>query len=106
MTDRHDVQRLHAFALEAAARFQHTGEPAALDAAIRTLRKLAEAAPDGDPDHPAYLNNLGNALQSRYLITRDTALLDEAIAAVRAAITATPAGHPDEASPHNNLGNM
>ncbi|KAI0026461.1 hypothetical protein K488DRAFT_75326, partial [Vararia minispora EC-137] len=43
-----------------------TLEPGILDAAISCLQESVGLTPDGHPDKPAYLNNLGIALQTRF----------------------------------------
>ncbi len=76
-------------------RFERTGDPADLDAAIATVKEAIQAAPAGHPDRAAMLSNLGVALRARFERTGDPADLDAAIATVKEAIQAAPAGQLD-----------
>jgi hypothetical protein len=85
-------------------RFERTGDPADLDAAIATVREAIQATSAEDPDRAGRLSNLSVALQASFGRTGDPADLDAAITAVGEAIQAAPAGHPDRAAMLSNLG--
>ena len=70
----------------------------------RLSSRPSALTPDGHPDKPAYLNNLGNSFQSRFERLGDIADLDEAITAQQQAVRLTPDGHPDKPAYLNNLG--
>jgi tetratricopeptide (TPR) repeat protein len=52
------------------------------------------------------LNNLGNALESRYERSRDTSDLDEAVTTARKALKSLPLDNPTRAGYLSNLGNV
>ena len=76
-----------------------------LEEAIQTARQAVESTPADHPDRAAWLNNLGNKLESRYERTGEMKDLEEAIQTARQAVESTPADHPDRAAWLNNLGN-
>ncbi|KAJ7136960.1 CHAT domain-containing protein [Mycena epipterygia] len=61
--------------------------------------------PDGHPDKPSQLNNLGNLLNSRFQRLGDLTDLQSAVLRFETAVALTPDGHPDKPSRLNNLGN-
>ena len=86
-------------------RFERTGDPADLDAAINAARQAVDVTPPGHTDLPGRLSNFGNALIRRFERTGDTTDLDAAIDAGRRAVSATPAEYHALATVLANLGN-
>ncbi|KAI0026417.1 CHAT domain-containing protein, partial [Vararia minispora EC-137] len=72
-----------------------------LESAIVVKREAVDLTPDGHPDKPGYLNNLGNALEARFDRLDD---LESAIVVKRKAVDLTPDGHPDKPKCLNSLG--
>jgi len=75
------------------AGYQRTGNTWFLETAIARFREAVEATPDGHPDRPRRLSNLGTALRARFERTGQLADLDQAVAAFRdgaAVLTASP----------------
>ena len=68
-----------------------------LDRAIVTKEQAVESTPVDHPDHAIYLNNLGNALQSRFERTGSMDDLDRAIVIKEQAVESTPVDHPNRA---------
>jgi len=66
---------------------------------------LQVVTPDGHPDRPGHLNNLGNLFHSRFQRLGDIADLDEVITVKQQAVRLTPDGHPDKPGRLNDLGN-
>ncbi|MFB4270923.1 CHAT domain-containing protein [Nonomuraea sp. GTA35] len=83
------------------ARFERTGNPTDLDAAIDTGRRAVAADPGV---HAASHANLAVALMLRYRRTGSRDDLDEAIGTGRLAVTHTPAGHSERSGRLSNLG--
>ncbi|KAI0028285.1 TPR-like protein [Vararia minispora EC-137] len=84
-----------------------TLEPGILDAAISCLQESVGLTPDGHPDKPGYLNNLGNALQTRFSHLGGLDDLESAIVVkrkARKAVDLTPDSHPDKPACLNSLG--
>ncbi|KAI0027696.1 hypothetical protein K488DRAFT_60659, partial [Vararia minispora EC-137] len=82
-----------------------TLEPGVLNAAISSLQESVSLTPDGHPDKPSRLNNLGNALQTRFSRLGGLDDLESAIVVKREAVDLTPDSHPDKPACLNNLGN-
>jgi tetratricopeptide (TPR) repeat protein len=86
-------------------RYQRTGQPADLEEAIGLFRKAVMSSQENDPDHAAYLNNLGSALRDRFQHTAEEPDLEEAIVVFRRAVEAS---REDDCSDHaaylSNLG--
>ncbi|KIJ57702.1 hypothetical protein HYDPIDRAFT_34865, partial [Hydnomerulius pinastri MD-312] len=76
-----------------------------LDEAIQHHRAALQLTPAGHPDRSASLNNLANALSTRFEQRGDGNDVDEAIQHHRAALQLRPAGHPDRSDSLNNLAN-
>ena len=66
--------------------------------------QAVESTPDDHPNRVAWLNNLGNALQSRFERTGSMEDLERAIVTKEQAVESVPDGHPDRATCLNNLG--
>jgi CHAT domain-containing protein/tetratricopeptide (TPR) repeat protein len=86
-------------------RYWASGQMADLTVALGCWEEAVAGTPEGSPDLPGYLNNLGNGLRARYARTGDLADLARAIEAYEEAVAGTPEGSPDLPSRLNNLGN-
>ncbi|KAF8436638.1 CHAT domain-containing protein [Boletus edulis BED1] len=98
-------------------RFERLGELRDLEDAISTYRDAVHLTPDGHPDKPGRLNNLGHSFIARFEMPfRHTGMparferlgelrdLEDAISTYRDAVHLTPDGHPDKPSRLSNLG--
>jgi tetratricopeptide (TPR) repeat protein len=77
-----------------ATRYEHSGAPTDLDAAITSLREALAVASADHFGRGGMLSGLGEALRLRFERTGARADLDEAIDVGRAAVAATAADHP------------
>ncbi|KJZ72809.1 hypothetical protein HIM_07753 [Hirsutella minnesotensis 3608] len=75
-----------------------------LSRAVEVAEMAVAATPQGHPDRPGRLNNLGNRLGSRFERTGSMDDLSLAVEVADMAVAATPQGHPDRAAMLNNLG--
>ena len=73
--------------------------------AVSVNQLAVQLTPDGHPDMPERLNNLGYSFHSRFGRTGDLSDLSEAISNQQRAVQLTPDGHPDMPMYLNNLGN-
>ncbi|KIM20447.1 hypothetical protein M408DRAFT_307726 [Serendipita vermifera MAFF 305830] len=73
-------------------------------AAINLTPDGLNIIPEGHPDKPTGLNNVGGAVQLRFERLGDVIDLENAISLLQAAVDLTPDGHPDKPSRLNNLG--
>ncbi|KAF8161927.1 CHAT domain-containing protein, partial [Mycena galopus ATCC 62051] len=64
-----------------------------------------ELTPNGHPNQPVWLNDLGNTLQLRFQRLGDLEDLTESLSKHRNAVLLTPCGHPSKPERFNNLGN-
>jgi hypothetical protein len=80
----------------------HQHLPVLLEA-IAAGRVAVAATPEGDPDRPTRLTNLGIALQLLFERTGDTGVLAEAVATGRDALAASSHDDPDRAKYMTNL---
>ncbi|KAJ7867030.1 CHAT domain-containing protein [Mycena leptocephala] len=71
---------------------------------MATLTSLM-LTPDGHPDKPGWLNNLGNSLSRRFERLGDLSDINKSVLMKEDAVQLTPDGHPDKPSRLNNLGN-
>ncbi len=85
-------------------RYWARGNPQDLDRALDLWQRAVALTPEGSPDLPGYLNNLGNGLSDRYARTGNLQDLEEAIEVSRRAVALTPEGSPDLPGRLNNLG--
>jgi hypothetical protein len=76
-----------------------------LEDAISSHREALTLHPPGHPDRSSSLNNLANALQTRFEQLGRVEDLEDAISSHREALTLRPPGHPDRSSSLNNLAN-
>ena len=72
--------------------------------AISYKQKAVHFTPEGHPDIPCRLNNLGISFQTRFEHTGDLADISEAISYKQKAVHLTPEGHADFPRHLNNLG--
>ncbi|KAJ7856782.1 CHAT domain-containing protein [Mycena leptocephala] len=63
-----------------------------------------QLTPDGHPEKPSRLNNLGNSLSRRFERLGDLSDINKSVLMSEDAVQLTPDGHPDKASLLNNLG--
>jgi len=75
-----------------------------LSIALRCWEQAVAQTPEGSPDLPMYLNNLGNGLSARYARTGELADLAAAIRAYEQAVAQTSEGSPYLPMYLNNLG--
>ncbi|KAG8814365.1 hypothetical protein FRC19_001801, partial [Serendipita sp. 401] len=73
--------------------------------AIARHQAAVNLTPDGHPDKPSQLSNLGTSLLTRFKRLGNLDDLDSAIARHQAAVNLTPDGHPDKPRWLSNLGN-
>lgn len=90
---------------------ERTGERAGLVEAVQATQNAIEITqnaidliPEDSPKRAAYLNSLGNHLESRYELTGEKADLEEAIRTTQRALDSTPEDHPERTRILINLG--
>jgi Na+-translocating ferredoxin:NAD+ oxidoreductase RNF subunit RnfB len=76
-----------------------------LEDAISSHREALTLCPPGHPNRSISLNNLANALSTRFEQSGRMEDLEDAISSHREALTLCPPGHPDRSSSLNNLAN-
>ena len=76
-----------------------------LEAVITSYRETLTLCPPGHPARSSSLNDLANALCTRFEQTGRTEDLEDAIIYHRQALTLCPPGHPDRSSSLNDLAN-
>jgi hypothetical protein len=81
------------------------GELRDLEDAISRQRDAVDSTPNGHPDKPGYLNNLGNSFKARFEHLGELSDLERAISMLVDAVDLTPHGHPAKPARLNNLGN-
>ncbi|KAF8135902.1 CHAT domain-containing protein [Mycena galopus ATCC 62051] len=64
-----------------------------------------QLTPDGHPDKPSMLNNLGNSLSRRFKRLGDLSDINKSVLMNELAVQLTPDGHPGKPSMLKNLGN-
>ncbi|KAI0027063.1 CHAT domain-containing protein, partial [Vararia minispora EC-137] len=77
-----------------------------LEHAIDATSRAISLTPDGHPDLPMRLSNLGSLLSSRFELLGELEDLKHGIDTVRFAVSLTPDGHPDMPMRLGNLGNF
>ncbi|RXW13931.1 hypothetical protein EST38_g11923 [Candolleomyces aberdarensis] len=95
---------VHALADAIYCRAGHTASLTDFGEAISMYRQALLLQPSLHGDCWLSLNNLGNALQDRFLRVGTAADLDEAISLYCQAVELLPSPHPDRSMPPNNLG--
>ena len=85
-------------------RFEHLGQLNDLEDAISRYREAVDLTPDGHPDKPSRLDNLGNSFISRFEQLGQLNDLEDAISRHREAVDLTPDGHPDKPGCLSTLG--
>ncbi|MFI0483521.1 CHAT domain-containing protein [Actinomadura sp. 9N215] len=78
------------------ARFHHTRDSRILDEAIGLFEQCVDASPEGDPELPSRLNNLGEALSSKYLQSGAPEALDRSIDLGRRALASLSSRAPHD----------
>lgn len=91
LLEAHAVEQVSTHALELAATYEVSDDPAVLDEAIDLFREVVRATPADYHDRGRYLSNLAVALRSRFEATGDLGVLDEAVDTLREAAQAMPA---------------
>ncbi|KAH8111135.1 TPR-like protein [Phellopilus nigrolimitatus] len=74
-----------------------------LEESIANLRDALDLCPPGHPERPSSLNNLGNAVRTRFEQTGRMEDLEESIALHRDALELRPPGHPHRSSSLDNF---
>jgi hypothetical protein len=94
----------HNLAVGLSDRYDRTGDPADLAAALDAAGRAVGATPRGSPDRPDYLAILAVCLWERYDATGSLSDLDRAIAIGTEAVDGLEPGAPARARLHSNLG--
>ncbi|KAJ7815149.1 CHAT domain-containing protein [Mycena leptocephala] len=81
------------------------GQFADLEASIGFYRQALELMPGSHPNRSSSLNNLANALSTRFEQTDQLADLEESIGFHREALELRPGSHPNQSGPLNSLAN-
>ena len=76
------------------ARFQRLGETGDVDNAIKSFKDAVTLTPDGDPDKPAYLTNVGSSL-ARFKRFEEINNINVSISILKSAVGLTPYDHAD-----------
>jgi tetratricopeptide (TPR) repeat protein len=84
-------------------RFQVTGSPDDLEAAVGTAREARESCPVDHPDRGPADVSLSSALTARFHHTGDRADLEEALRTLRASLSLVPADHTARPLCYSNL---
>ncbi|KAJ7734062.1 hypothetical protein B0H16DRAFT_1695911 [Mycena metata] len=71
---------------------------------VLVLEDAVRLTPDGHPDKPSRLNNLGRSLVCRFERLGDLSDINKSVLMFEDAVKLTPDGHPDKPSRLNNLG--
>jgi len=85
-------------------RFERIGNLPDISEAIAVLQQAVQITPNGHPDMPGWLNNLGISFQCRFQRTGDASDISEAISVQQRAVQLTPNGHAVMPGRLNNLG--
>ncbi|KAI0319924.1 CHAT domain-containing protein [Amylostereum chailletii] len=80
-------------------------DKATFDSAISAQQQAVNLTRDDHPDKTAFLNNLGNSYQTRFLCLHDLIDLHNAITAQQQAVEYTPEDHPNKSAFLNIFGN-
>jgi hypothetical protein len=91
------ARKAYALAFALNQRFQRSGDPADLRAAVPYLQ-IAVAAGADDPFEARYVSELGAVLGQLADVDTDTGLADEAVRLAERAVALTPVGHPQHAA--------
>ncbi|KAJ7199961.1 TPR-like protein [Mycena pura] len=81
-------------------------DPGLLDInqSVEMLESAVQLTPDGHPDTPSRLSNLGNSLSRRFERLGDLSDINKSVLMFEDAVKLTPDGHPDKPSRLSNLG--
>jgi len=85
--------------------FERAGGLEDISEAISILQQVVQLSPNGHPDVPGTLDNLGISFHARFACMGDLSDLSDAISAHQRAVQPTPEGHPEMPGVLNNLGN-
>jgi hypothetical protein len=86
-------------------RFEQLGDLSDIIKSVSMLEDAIELTPDGHPDKPTLLNNLGNSLLGRFEFLGDFDDINTSVLMCEKAVQMTPDSHPKKSSWLNNLGN-
>ncbi|KIJ45381.1 hypothetical protein M422DRAFT_166732 [Sphaerobolus stellatus SS14] len=75
-----------------------------LNQSVLKFQEAVQLTPDGHPDKPSRLNNLGRSLLARFERLGDMTDLNQSVLKSQEAVQLTPDGHPDKPSRLNSLG--
>ncbi|KAJ7865997.1 CHAT domain-containing protein [Mycena olivaceomarginata] len=81
------------------------GDLSDINKSVLMKEDAVKLTPDGHPDKPRWLNNLGNSLLSRFEQLGDLSDINKSVSMKEDAVKLTPDGHPDKPSRLSNLGN-
>ncbi|KAJ7835221.1 CHAT domain-containing protein, partial [Mycena leptocephala] len=86
-------------------RFERLGDLDDLNNSVLRAEDAVHLTPDGHPDKPCKLSNLGNSLLTRFGWLGDLNDLNNSVLRAEDAVRLTPDGHTDKPMMLNNLGN-
>ncbi|MFI6685180.1 CHAT domain-containing protein [Streptomyces sp. NPDC050485] len=84
-------------------RYQHNGDRAAAETAVKALRQAADEAPPGSRERATHLNELGLVLGERLRIESSEAAVDAAVVALQEAVPLVPPDDPQRPKFLSNL---
>src|SRR5260221_8831701 len=85
-------------------RFERTGNLEDISNAMQDQQRAVQLTPDGHPNLPTWLNNLGNSFSSRFARTGDLEDISSAIRNQQRAVQLTPDGLANLPTRLSNLG--
>ncbi|KAJ7208178.1 CHAT domain-containing protein [Mycena pura] len=80
------------------------GDLSDINKSVSMFEDAVKLTPDGHPDKPSRLNNLGNSLLRRFERLGDLSDINKSVLMFEDAVKLTPDGHPDKPGWLNNLG--
>jgi hypothetical protein len=86
-------------------RFKEKGAVGDIQNSVSMSEEAVRLTPDGHPDKPSFLNNLGNSLLRRFERLGDPSDMTKSVSVKEEAVRLTPDGHPDKPSMLNSFGN-
>ncbi|KAJ7217603.1 TPR-like protein [Mycena rebaudengoi] len=89
--------------LLSALHFEQYNDLNDLNKCVLRFEAAVTLTPDGHPDKPSWLNNLGNSLLRRFERLGGLNDLDQSVLRLEAAVPLTPDGHPNKPSLLSNL---
>ncbi|KAJ7121507.1 CHAT domain-containing protein [Mycena epipterygia] len=99
-----EIGYLEALGIALLQRIDHLGDLGDMTNCVSMMEDIVHLTPDGDPERPSRLNNLGNCFRTRFEHLGDIADMNMSIVLQEDAVRLTPNGHADKPSRLNNLG--